>query len=112
MSLKYLAAYGLASLATASPSKDSVAKIAKAGGAFDQAEFDAAWAQLEGKGFASLVAAGQKKMSAAPSGAGAAAPAAAAGGKAPAAAGKPAAKPAAKAESEDDAGGDMGGLFD
>ena len=112
MSLKYLSAFALCSLAKANPTKDDVAKVVKAAGGFDAADLDAAWAQLEGKSYAALVAAGASKVSAAGApAAGGAAPAAAAA--APAAGGKKEEpkKAAKKAESEDD--GEMGmGLFD
>ena len=105
--LKYLAAFGLATLG-GDASKDRVVAIVKStGAAFDQAEFDSVWPQLEGKNFNSLVSEGAAKLSASASSGAAAAPAAAAGGAAPAA-GK---KEEKKVEEEED--DDMGfGLFD
>eukprot|EP00743_Colponemidia_sp_Colp-15_P011537 GILK01012903.1.p1 GENE.GILK01012903.1~~GILK01012903.1.p1 ORF type:complete len:120 (-),score=28.59 GILK01012903.1:7-333(-) len=108
MSTKYLAAYALASLKTASPSKDDVTKILKSVGiAVDQATLDFTFEAIGTKSVADLVNAGNAilaKNASAPA-AGSAAPAVATG--APAAK-KEEKKPVVE-EEEDDFG--MGGLF-
>ncbi|EAN83331.1 putative 60S acidic ribosomal protein P2 [Trypanosoma cruzi] len=112
MSMKYLAAYALASLNKPTPGAADVEAICKACGI--EVESDALSFVMEsiaGRSVATLVAEGAAKMSAvavsaAPAAGGAAAPAAAAGGAA-----APAAADAKKEEEEED--DDMGfGLFD
>ena len=107
MSLKYISAYALCSIKNPSPSKDDVAKIVKLGGAFDQSELDAFWTSFEGNSFASAVAEGQSKMTAASAGGGGGAAPAAAAAAAPEA--KPAA--AAKAPEPEESEGEMMDLF-
>lgn len=109
MSLKYISAYALCSIKNPSPSKDDVAKIVKLGGAFDQSELDAFWTSFEGKSFASAVAEGQSKMTAASAGGGGGAAPAAAAAAAPAPGAKPAA--AAKAPEPEESEGEMMDLF-
>jgi large subunit ribosomal protein LP2 len=107
MSMKYLAAYALASLTNAKPSKDDVAKIIKSLGVpVVQDDIDFVFEAVAGRSIQTLIAEGSAKLASsasAPAGAAAAAPAA----------GKPAAAAAAapvKDEEEDDDFG-MGGLF-
>ncbi|KAG8347432.1 putative 60s Acidic ribosomal protein [Trypanosoma vivax] len=113
MSMKYLAAYALASLGKQAPTTEDVETICKATGVeVDSESLHFVMEAIAGRSVAALVAEGAAKMSAAavsaaPSGAGAgaaAAPAAAGGAAAPA-------DKAAKVEEEED--DDMGfGLFD
>ncbi|CUG87253.1 60S ribosomal protein P2, putative [Bodo saltans] len=108
MSLKYLAAYALASLTNAKPSKDDVAKIIKSLGVpVVNEDIDFVFEAVAGRSIQTLIAEGSAKLASS-----AAAPAAGAAAAAPAA-GKPAAAAAAapvKEEEEDDDFG-MGGLF-
>ncbi|RNF07975.1 60S acidic ribosomal protein P2 [Trypanosoma rangeli] len=111
MSMKYLAAYALASLSKPTPSAADVEEICKACAIPVERESLAfVLESIAGRSVATLVAEGAAKMSAAavsaaPAGAGAAA--AAAGGAAPAAAAE------AKKEEEEEEDDDMGfGLFD
>ena len=107
MSTKYLAAYALVSLKTASPTKDDVAKVLKSVGiAVDQATLDFTFEAIGTKSMAELVAAGNATLAKSASSGAAAAPAAGA-----AAAAAPAAKAAAKVEEEEDDDFGMGGLF-
>ncbi|KAH9600697.1 hypothetical protein LSM04_001697 [Trypanosoma melophagium] len=111
MSMKYLAAYALASLTNPTPSAADVEAICKACGVAVKAE-DLAFVMdsVAGRSVHELVAEGAAKMSAV---AVAAAPAAGGAAAAPAAggAGGPAAKKEEKEEEEED--DDMGfGLFD
>ncbi|ORC88179.1 60S acidic ribosomal protein P2-B [Trypanosoma theileri] len=111
MSMKYLAAYALASLNNPTPSAADVEAICKACGVAVEAEALAfVMESVAGRSVQELVAEGAAKMTAvaaasAPAAGGAAAPAAAGGAAAPAA------KKEEKVEEEED--DDMGfGLFD
>ena len=111
MSLKYLAAYALASLSAAKPSKDDVSKILKAtGAAVDAEELDFVFTAIAGRDVNTLIREGAAKLAASASSG--AAPAAAAGK--PAAAAAPAAKAPAKEEKkeEEEEGDGMFGLFE
>ena len=111
MSLKYLAAYALASLSAAKPSKDDVSKILKATGAtVDAEELDFVFTAIAGRDVNTLIREGAAKLAASASSG--AAPAAAAGK--PAAAAAPAAKAPAKEEKkeEEEEGDGMFGLFE
>lgn len=109
--MKYLAAFALASLKTAKPSKDDVAAILKAlNTPVAQDELDFVFESINGRDVNTLIREGGLKLAAsavaaAPAGAAPAA-AAPAAGAAPAAA----AKAPAKVEEEEDDG--MFGLFD
>jgi len=66
MSLKYLAAYALISLNNSAPTKDDVSKVVSASGVkVDSAELDYVFEALKGKSVDTLIAEGQKKMTAA-----------------------------------------------
>nr|CCC92794.1 putative 60S acidic ribosomal protein [Trypanosoma congolense IL3000] len=114
MSMKYLAAYALASLSKPAPTADDVKAICKASGIqVDDDSLGFVMEAVAGRSVATLVAEGAAKMSAA---AVAAAPSAgggaAAAGAAPAG-GAAAAAPAKKQEAEEEEDDDMGfGLFD
>ncbi len=113
MSLKYLAAFALVSLKNAKPTKEQVSAVVAASGAkVDAAELDYVFAALKDKSVATLIAEGQKKISATPAAGGASSGAAAAPSAAPAAAKKeePKKKEEKKPEPEDD-DDLMGGLF-
>ncbi|CBH14226.1 60S acidic ribosomal protein, putative [Trypanosoma equiperdum] len=113
MSMKYLAAYALASLAKPAPTADDVKAICKASGVkVEEDSLAFVMEAIDGRSVNTLIAEGVAKMSAvsvaaAPAAGGAAAPAAggaAAGG---------AAAPAKKQEVEEEEDDDMGfGLFD
>jgi large subunit ribosomal protein LP2 len=110
MSMKYLAAYALASLSNAKPTKDDVSKIVKSlGVAVDQDDLNFVFEAIADRSINTLIAEGSAKLAAsgASASSGSAAPAAA--GKAAAPAAKAAAAPAKEEEEDDDFG--MGGLF-
>ena len=112
MSLKYLAAYALASLTIAKPSKDDVSKILKtSGAAVDAEELEFVFSAIAGRDVNTLIREGAAKMAAnASAGAAPAGAAPAAAAAAPAAAGKEAKKEEKKDEEEE--GDGMFGLFD
>ena len=104
--MKYVAAYLLASLNGASPSKDAVKSILESVGAeINDEQFDKVFSELDGKNVDDVVSEGMGLLASVPSG-GAAAPAA--GGAAAAAAGGEAAAEEKKEESEAESDSDMG----
>merc|ERR1711893_105726 len=107
--MKYVAAYLLAALNDASPSKDAVKSILESVGAeINEEQFNKVFSELDGKNVDDVVSEGMGLLASVPSG-GAAAPAA---GGAAAVAGEPAAeekKEESEAESDSDMGFDLFG---
>merc|ERR1712018_604903 len=103
--MKYVAAYLLASLNGASPSKDAVKSILESVGAeINDEQFDKVFSELDGKNVDDVVSEGMGLLASVPSGGAAAPPA----GGAAAAAGGEAAAAEKKEESEAESDSDMG----
>ena len=104
--MKYVAAYLLASLNGASPSKDAVKSILESVGAdINDEQFDKVFSELDGKNVDDVVSEGMGLLASVPSGG--AAPAAG-GAAAAAGAGEAAAAEEKKEESEAESDSDMG----